>query len=48
MIDDVIMLARDVICDKRARKKDDVGIVTFDLIGLLPTNHVITMAYWSM
>ena len=32
-----------------ARKKD-VFIVTFDLIGLLPTNHIIayvTMAYWS-
>ena len=30
------------------RKKDVVGIVTFDLIGLLPTNHIIayiTMAY---
>ena len=22
-------------------KKDVVGIVTFDLIGLLPTNHII-------
>ena len=31
-------------------EKDVVGIVTFDLIGLLPTNHItayITMAYWS-
>jgi len=29
-------------------EKDVVGIVTFDLIGLLPTNHIIayiTMAY---
>ena len=30
--------------------KDVVGIVTFDLIGLLPTNHIIayitTQAYW--
>jgi len=28
--------------------KDVVGIVTFDLVGLLPTNHIIaciTMAY---
>ena len=32
------------------REKDVVGIVTFDLIGLLPTNHIIafiTMAYQS-
>ena len=26
---------------KQTRKKDIVGIVTFDLIGLLPTNHII-------
>ena len=26
---------------KQTRKKDMVGIVTFDLIGLLPTNHII-------
>ena len=33
---------------KKTREKDVVGIVTFDLIGLLPTNHIIayiTMAY---
>ena len=24
-------------------KKDVVGIVTFDLIGLLPTNHIIIL-----
>ena len=32
----------------KMREKDVVGIVTFDLIGLLPTNHIIayiTMAY---
>ena len=32
-------------------KKDVVGIVTFDLIGLLPTNHIIayiTKAYQSL
>ena len=31
-------------------RKKDVFIVTFDLIGLLPTNHIIayvTMVYWS-
>ena len=26
---------------KQTRKKDIFGIVTFDLIGLLPTNHII-------
>ena len=39
----------DVICaKKKTREKDVVGIVTFDLIGLLHTNHIIayiTMAY---
>ena len=40
---------------KKTRKKDGnvtfVGNVTFDLIGLLPTNHIIayiTMAYGSL
>ena len=36
---------------KKTRKKDVVGNVTFDLIGLLPTNHIIayiTMAYGSL
>ena len=36
---------------KKMRKKDVVGIVTFNLIGLLPTNHIIayiTMAYRSL
>ena len=31
---------------KKARQKDVVGIVTFDLTGLLPTNHII--AYITM
>ena len=51
MIDDVIMHAGDVICEKKTREKLVVGIVTFDLIGLLPTNHnvaYITMAYRSL
>ena len=26
---------------KKMHEKDVVGIVTFDLIGLLPTNHII-------
>ena len=51
MITDIIMhRAHDFICKKR-HKKDVVGIVTFDLIGLLPTNHInayITMSYWSL
>ena len=51
MINDVIMqTAHDVICGKKTREKDFVGIVTFDLISLLPTNHIIayiTMAYRS-
>ena len=36
---------------KKRREKDVVFIVTFDLIGLLPTNHIIayiTMAYQSL
>ena len=36
---------------KKMRKKDVVGIVTFDLIGLLRTNNIIayiTMAYQSL
>ena len=42
MINDVIMTtAHDVICEKKLREKNVVGIVTFDLIGLLPTNHII-------
>ena len=43
--------AHDVICEKKMRKKDVVGIVTSDLIGLLPTNHsiaYITMSYRSL
>ena len=39
------------ICEKKTCKKDVFGIVTFDLTGLLPTNHVIayiTMAYRSL
>ena len=49
MINDVIITAaHDVICEKKMREKEVVGIVTFDLIGLLPTNHIIayiTMTY---
>ena len=30
---------------KQKRKKDVVGIVSFDLIGLLPTNHIIYIIY---
>ena len=43
IIHDVIMTtAHDVICEKeKMREKDVVGIVTFDLIGLLLTNHII-------
>ena len=36
---------------EKTRKKDVVGIVTFDLIGLLHTNNIIayiTMVYWSL
>ena len=43
-------MAHDVICAKKKREKDVVGIITFDLIGLLPTNHIInnysTRARW--
>ena len=39
------MHSPDVVSTK-TRKKDVVGIVTFDLIGLLVTNHII--AYISM
>ena len=42
--------AHDIICEKKMHKKD-VVIVTFDLIGLIPTNHsiaYITVAYWSL
>ena len=40
--------AHNVICGKKTREKDVVGIVTFDLTGLLTTNHIIayiTIAY---
>ena len=36
---------------QKTREKDVVGIVTFDLIGLLATNHVsayISMEYRSL
>ena len=51
-IDDVIMHSvwRHFFFLKK-REKDVVRIVTFDLIGLLPTNHIIpyiTMAYGSL
>ena len=32
---------------KKMREKDVVGIVTFDLIGLLPTNHIIALIYYN-
>ena len=40
-----------IICGKKTREKDVVGIVPFDLTGLLPTDHIIayiTIAYWSL
>ena len=43
--------AHDVISENKTRGKDVVEIVTFDLIGLLPTNHIIayiTMTYRSL
>ena len=49
MIGDIIMHGR--LCKKKMRKKDVVGIVPFDVTGLLPTDHVIayiTMAYQSL
>ena len=52
MINDVIMqTTHDVIYKKKRQEKDVVGIVTFDLISLLSTNHIIayiTMAYRSL
>ena len=50
MIGDVIMhgTLRHLCKKKRTREKDVVGIVTFDLTGLNPINHIvayITMAY---
>ena len=33
---------------KQKRKKDVVVIVSFDLIGLLPTNHIIYIIYKFM
>ena len=35
-------MAGEAICEKKKKThKKHVGIVTFDLIGLLPTNYVI-------
>ena len=48
MIDDVIMHGTWRHLCKKTRENDVVGIVTFDLIGSLPTNHIIvyiTMLY---
>ena len=48
MIDDVIAWHMTSFVQKKHEK--DIGIITFDLIGLLPTNHIIayiTMAYQS-
>ena len=48
MINDVIMhTSHDVICEKM-HGKDVVGIVTFDLIGLLCTNNIIAYRYFTM
>ena len=50
-IDDIIMPAHVIISVKKKTRKKDVvklNIVAFDLIGLLPANHVIpyiTMVY---
>ena len=46
-------MAHYVICEKKKQnktkqkttKKDVVRIVTFDLTGLLPTNHIIAYMY---
>ena len=51
MIDDVIMHGTLRHLWKKTREKDVVGIVTFDVTGLLTTNHIIayiTMAYRSL
>ena len=51
MIDDVIMHGRLRHLLKKKAHEKDVGIVTFDLTGLLPTNHIIVyiaMANWSL
>ena len=52
MIDGVIMHGTlRHLWKKKTREKDVVGIVTFDLTGLLTTNHIIayiTMAYRSL
>ena len=50
MIDDVIAWHMTSFVQKK-HEKEVFGIITFDLIGLLPTNHItayITMAYWSL
>ena len=40
MIDDIRNITSFVNKKKKTREKDVVKIVTFDLIGLLPTNHI--------
>ena len=50
MIDDVIAWHMTSFVQKK-HEKEVFGIITFDLIGLLPTNHItayITMAYRSL
>ena len=32
----------------KQKRKKDVGIVTFYLIGLLPTNHIIYIIYYGI
>ena len=49
MIDDVMMAMTSFVTKKKHEK--DIGIVTFDLIGLLPSNHIIayiTTTYRSL
>ena len=35
------------ICGKKKCGKDVIGIVILDLIGLLPTNHIIANLYYN-
>ena len=39
--------AHDVICENKTREKDVVGIVTFDLIGLLPMHQSHNCLYYN-
>ena len=48
MIDDVIAWHMTSFLPKKKREKDVVGIITFDLIGVLPTNHIIAYIWHGM